>query len=166
MDGVQHNTYDVEFLRSQLRQCGIYYLGALRAAEEMARAVGDTKAARTMYRQLFEAGRKWIDANLFNGHYYIQKVRSIPKDQIAPATVGDMGSERPDKPDFQVGDGCLLDQLMGQYLAEVAGLGLLVDPAHIREALKSIYRYNYKRQLYNHESVQRIFALNDEASPW
>jgi len=40
----------------------------------------------------------------------------------------------------------------------------LVDPAHVREALASIYRYNYKRQLYDHESVQRIFALNDEAA--
>jgi len=161
MDGVQHNTYDVEFYGPN-PQCGIYYLGALRAAEEMARAVGDPKAADD-YRQLFEAGRKWIDANLFNGHYYIQKVRSIPKDQIAPATVGDMGSERPDKPDFQVGDGCLLDQLMGQYIAEVAGLGPLVDPAHLHEALESIYRYNYKRQFYEHENVQRTFVLNDEA---
>jgi non-lysosomal glucosylceramidase len=162
MDGVQHNTYDVEFYGPN-PQCGIYYLGALRAAEEMARAVGDTKAAED-YRKLFESGSKWIDANLFNGHYYVQKVRSIPKDQIAPATVGDMGSDRPDKPDFQVGDGCLLDQLMGQYLAEVAGLGPLVDPGHVRKALQSIYEYNYKRQLYNHECVQRVFALNDEAA--
>jgi uncharacterized protein (DUF608 family) len=162
MDGVQHNTYDVEFYGPN-PQCGIYYLGALRAGEEMARAVGDTQAAED-YRKLFESGRNWIDANLFNGHYYIQKVRSIPKDQIAPATVGDMGTDRPDKPDFQVGDGCLLDQLMGQYISEVAGLGPLVDPAHIREALRSIYQYNYKRQLFDHESVQRTYVLNDEAA--
>src|ERR1022692_4449413 len=134
-----------------------------RRAEEMPRAGGDTQAAAD-YRKLFESGSKWIDANLFNGHYYIQKVRGIPKDQIAPATVGNMGAENPEKPEYQVGDGCLLDQLMGQYLAEVAGLGYLVDPAHIRETLKSIYQFNYKRQLYDHESVQRTYVLNDEAA--
>ncbi|HLY17592.1 MAG TPA: GH116 family glycosyl-hydrolase [Bryobacteraceae bacterium] len=162
LDGVQHNTYDVEFYGPN-PLCGIYYLGALRAAEEMARALGDTHAADE-YHQLFAAGSKWIDANLFNGHYYIQKVRGIPKDQIAQSTVGDMGAENPDKPEYQVGDGCLLDQLMGQYLAEVAGLGPLVDPAHIRETLKSIWQFNYKRQLYEHDSVQRTYVLNDEAA--
>jgi len=162
MDGVQHNTYDVEFYGPN-PLCGIYYLGALRAAEEMARAVGDTEAAAD-YRKLFESGSQWIDANLFNGRYYIQKVRGIPKDQIAPATVGDMGAEDSEKPEFQVGDGCLLDQLMGQYLADVAGLGPLVDPAHLRETARSLFQFNYKRQLYDHESVQRTYVLNDEAA--
>ncbi len=45
MEGVQHNTYDVEFYGPN-PMCGIYYLGALRAGEEMARAMGDTEAAQ------------------------------------------------------------------------------------------------------------------------
>jgi len=162
LDGVQHNTYDVEFYGPN-PLCGIYYLGALRAAEEMARALSDSESAGT-YRNLFESGSKWIDANLFNGHYYIQKVRGIPKDQIAPETVGDMGADNPEKPELQLGDGCLLDQLMGQYLAGIAGLGPLVDPAHIRQTLKSIWQFNYKRQLYDHDCVERTYALNDEAA--
>ncbi len=40
MEGVQHNTYDVEFYGPN-PQCGIYYLGALRAGEELARAADD-----------------------------------------------------------------------------------------------------------------------------
>ncbi|MFN7999214.1 MAG: GH116 family glycosyl-hydrolase [Bryobacteraceae bacterium] len=161
-DGVQHNTYDVEFYGPN-PQCGIYYLGALRACEEMARAMGDEKAAAD-YRKLFESGSKWIDENLFNGKYYIQKVRGIPRDQIAKATVSDMGSEHPDKPDYQVGDGCLVDQLMGQYIADVVGLGPLLDPKHMESALKSIYQYNYRRTMFEHESVQRTYVLNDEAA--
>jgi non-lysosomal glucosylceramidase len=125
--------------------------------------VGDVPAAEN-YHKLFESGSKWTDANLFNGHYYIQKVRGIPKNQIAAATVGDMGADNTEKPEFQLGDGCLVDQLMGQYLADVAGLGPLVDPAHIRETLKSIWQFNYKRQLYDHDSVQRTYVLNDEAA--
>ncbi|MCI0722586.1 MAG: non-lysosomal glucosylceramidase, partial [Acidobacteria bacterium] len=161
MEGVQHNTYDVEFYGPN-PQCGIYYLGALRAAEEMARAVGDSPAAKD-FRDLFTRGSQWIDENLFNGEYYIQKVRSIPAEKIAKATISEMGSDRTENPDFQLGDGCLADQLIGQYLASLAGLGDLLQPARIRKTMESIYRYNYKRNLYQHESVQRVYALNDEA---
>jgi non-lysosomal glucosylceramidase len=45
LEGVQHNTYDVEFYGPN-PMCGIYYLGALRAGEEMARATGDAAARR------------------------------------------------------------------------------------------------------------------------
>ena len=75
-----------------------------------------------------------------------------------------MGSEDTEKPQYQVGAGCLLDQLVGQYMAEVAGLGPLVSPVNIRKTLESIYRYNYKRTLTDHNTVQRTYALNDEAA--
>jgi non-lysosomal glucosylceramidase len=162
LEGVQHNTYDVEFYGPN-PMCGIYYLGALRAGEEMARAVGD-QASAGEYRRLFESGRKWIDANLFNGEYYIQQVRGVPADKIAPSLRSSMGSEGTENPEYQMGGGCLADQLVGQYMAEVAGLGSLVSGEHIAKTLKSIYRYNFKRSLATHENVQRTFALNDEAA--
>jgi hypothetical protein len=74
------------------------------------------------------------------------------------------GAEDTEHPDFQLGEGCLVDQLVGQYLAEVAGLGSLVDPEKVRKTLASIYKYNYKRVLFDHDCVQRTFALNDEAA--
>lgn len=160
MEGVQHNTYDVEFYGPN-PECGIYYLGALRAAEEMAKAVGDGASAAE-YRRLFESGRAWIDANLFNGEYYIQKIRGFKKEQIAAALRSDMGSENTEQPEYQLGEGCLVDQLMGQYLADVAGLGPLLNGRNIRKALESIQRYNYRQTLEEHDSVQRIYAVNDE----
>ncbi len=162
LEGVQHNTYDVEFYGPN-PMCGIYYLGALRAAEEMARAVGDEGSAKE-YRRLFDNGSRWIDTNLFAGEFYVQKVRGYAKDRIAPALRGDMGSEATEKPEYQVGEGCLVDQLIGQYLAEVAGLGPLVSPKNIRTTLGSIFHYNYKRSLADHDTVQRTYALNDEAA--
>jgi hypothetical protein len=63
-----------------------------------------------------------------------------------------------------VGAGCLVDQLVGQYMADMSGLGALVAPEKIRATLKSIYRYNYKRSLVEHNNTERTFALNDEAS--
>jgi len=162
MEGVQHNTYDVEFYGPN-PQCGIYYLGALRACEEMARALQESPFADEC-RRLFEQGSKWIDANLFNGEYYLQKIRGFSKDKIAPALRSAMGADDTENPEYQVGEGCLVDQLVGQYLAEAAGLGPLLDPKKVRKTLESIYRYNYKRSLFDHNSVQRIFAVNDEAA--
>ncbi len=162
MEGVQHNTYDVEFFGPN-PLCGVWYLGALRASEEMARIVGDTEFAGAC-RTLFTKGSQWIDANLFNGEYYIQKIQGSPKEKIAKGLLVGMGSADTEKPDFQLGDGCLIDQLVGQYMADLAGLGNLLDPANLRKTAESIYKYNYKRRMDRHESVQRVYALNDEAA--
>ncbi len=162
MEGVQHNTYDVEFYGPN-PLCGIYYLGALRACEEMARAMGNNGLA-TEYKRLFESGRTWLDANLFDGSYYIQKVEGRPATAIATGLRSGMGAEDPERPQYQVGAGCLVDQLLAQYLAHVAGLGSLVDRNHIRTTLQSIYRNNHKPNLFDHDCVQRTYALNDEAA--
>lgn len=162
MEGVQHNTYDVEFYGPN-PMCGIYYLAALRAGEEMGRAVGDRDSAAE-YRRLFDSGSRWIDSNLFNGEFYIQKPRGFAKDRIAPYLRSTMGADDTEHPQYQVGEGCLIDQLVGQYLAEVAGLGPLLAQENIRKTLASIYRYNHKRSLADHDTVQRTYALNNEAA--
>ncbi len=162
MEGVQHNTYDVEFYGPN-PQCGIYYLAALRAAEEMARTLGDSEFANEC-RRLFENGSRWIGSTLFNGEFYVQQIRPYRNDQIAASLRSAMGAEDPEHPEYQLGKGCLVDQMVGQYLAEVCGLGLLLDEQHVRKTLESIHRYNYKPTLYTHDCVERTFALNDESA--
>jgi hypothetical protein len=162
MEGVQHNTYDVEFYGPN-PQCGTYYLAALRACEEMAGTLGEADFAKGC-RRLFESGSRWIDSNLFNGEFYVQQIRPYRNEQIAASLRSSMGADDPEHPEYQLGKGCLVDQLVGQYLAEVCGLGSLLDEAHLRKTLESIYRYNYKLTLINHDSVQRTFALNDESA--
>jgi non-lysosomal glucosylceramidase len=160
MEGVQHNTYDVEFYGPN-PLCGVWYLGALRAGEEMARALGDETSARE-YRRLFANGSKWIDANLFNGQFYIQKVVGRPAEQIAPGLRVGMGGANPESPDYQMGEACLCDQLLGQYMAHVVGLGYLLDTDRVRTTVQSIYRHNYRFTLSDHDCVQRTYALNDD----
>jgi uncharacterized protein (DUF608 family) len=160
-EGVQHNTYDVEFYGPN-PLCGIYYLGALRAGEEMARVVGDQDSAAE-YHRLFKNGSQWFDQNLFNGEYYIQKVEGRPENQIAAGTRVGMGAGNTLQPDYQMGSACLVDQLLGQMQAHVAGLGYLLDQTHVRTALKSVYKYNYLSNLGEHADLQRTYALNDEA---
>ena len=162
MDGCQHNTMDVEYYGPN-PQMGIWYLGALRAAEKMALRVGDDAFASTC-RDLFERGAIWIDAHLFNGEYYEHHIRP-PKDEseIAAALLIGMGAKDPTKPDYQLGSGCLVDQLVGQYMAHVCGLGYLVKPAHVRRTLRGIMKYNYRDGLHDHFNCMRSFALGDES---
>ncbi len=162
MDGVQHNTFDIEFYGPN-PMCGTWYLAALRAMAIMADVMGEADLA-TECRRMDEQGSRWIDSNLFNGEYYVQHIQGVPRNRIASGLQQGMGSADTVHPQFQVGDGCLVDQLIGQYMATLAGLGPLLDPAHIRATLASIYRYNYKRDLSHHPSVQRVYALNDEAA--
>ena len=159
-EGVQHNTYDVEFYGPN-PLCGIYYLGALRAGEEMARVVGDQDSAAE-YHRLFANGSRWIDQNLFNGEYYIQKVEGRPAEQIAPGLRRGSGAANTLAPDYQMGGACLVDQLLGQCHAYITGLGYLLEEAHVRTALKSTYKYNYRPNLSEHVDLQRTYALNDE----
>jgi hypothetical protein len=161
MEGVQHNTYDVEFYGPN-PLCQSWYLAALRACAEMADSLNDSDFA-AQCKKLFAQGSRWTDAHLFNGEYYFQKVRGIPVNEIASGLRLGSGAKDPLHPDFQAGEGCLIDQLLGQYIAAIAGLGPLLDEAHIRTALASIYKYNYRKNMNDSPSVERAFAVNDES---
>jgi uncharacterized protein (DUF608 family) len=73
MEGCQHNSMDVEYFGPNPQMQG-WYLGALRAAEEMARHLDDQEFADTCGR-LFENGRAFMDERLFNGEYYEHEIR-------------------------------------------------------------------------------------------
>ncbi len=163
MEGCQHNTMDVEYYGPN-PQMGLWYLGALRAGEEMARAMGD-KAFAAICRSLFENGSRWIDANLFNGRYYVHKVvPPMDKAAIAPSLLVGMGSTDFVHPDYQLGNGCLVDQLVGQLMAHVCGLGYLVKPENVKTTLAGIMKYNHRDSLADHFNCLRSFALGDEAA--
>jgi hypothetical protein len=160
MEGAQHNTYDVEFVGPNAL-CQVWYLAALRASAVMAEAAGDSPFADES-KHLFERGRSWTDANLFNGEFYIQKMRDFPKSKIDPSTLS--GAVDPSKPRFQLGDACHSDQLAGQQVANIAGLGDLLSPENLLKTLASIEQYNYKRNLSTWSGSLRTYALNDEAA--
>jgi len=163
MEGVQHNTMDVEYYGPN-PQMGFWYLGALRAAEEMARHLGEDDFAATCH-DLFRRGSAWVDANLFNGEYYEHKVRPV-KDasEVAKCFLIGMGSKDLSHPDFQLGPGCLVDQLVGQYMAHVCGLGYLADKDNVSATLRSILKYNHRENLDEHFNPLRSFALDGEAA--
>ena len=121
IEGRQHQTYDHDYYGANTF-VGALYLGALRAAEEMAREVGDAAFARRC-REIFETGSRRSVERLFNGEYFIQDV--------------DLAKH----PEWQYGDGCLADQLFGQGWAHQVGLGYLYPASTVRAALASVWKY-------------------------
>ena len=156
MEGSQHNTMDVNYFGPN-PQMGFWYMGALRAGEEMAKAMKD-KAFAGKCHALFEKGSKWMDDNLFNGEYYEHKITD-------PETFEYLDMDDPDVkiPDFQLGRGCLVDQLAGQYMAHVCGLGYLADKNHIKTTLRSIYKYNRVGNFSRHFNNMRSYVMGDDA---
>jgi uncharacterized protein (DUF608 family) len=160
MEGIQHNTYDIEFWGPN-PMAGSLYLGALRAAEEIARALGEEEEARE-YRRLYESGRARMETDLYNGEYFEQRVNQDAH-LVAPVDLSKCrGLDTPGEIKYQFGPGCLSDQLIGQWLAHLAGLGYLLDPEKVNQTLRSIFRYNWKTDFWRHANCQRIYALNDE----
>jgi non-lysosomal glucosylceramidase len=142
IEGEQHNTYDIEFYGPN-SMIGTFYLGALLAGSRMADAVGDADAAKT-YKALFEKGRAKFDQLLWNGEYYVQKY-----DQVVEKK-------------YQYGDGCLSDQMLGQWLAQVAGLGRFLPEDRLKTTLGSVFKYNFMPDFREFFNGQRTYALNDE----
>lgn len=142
-DQRQHTTYDIEFYGENPLAASMYLAG-LHAGAAIAEHLGETERA-TRYRDVAARGASAMDARLFEDDYYVQRLPDI------------------DAQRYQVGPGCLSDQLFGQTLAHIVGLGHLLDADHVRQALASIARYNFRPDLSAHESVQRTFALGDDA---
>ncbi len=164
MEGCQHNTMDVEYFGPN-PEVGFWYLGALRAAGRMAEHLGDTEFASTCGR-LLRSGSERLDAELFNGAYYEQRVVPVEDvDAIAPGLRGAVLEEanRPEAPHSQIGAGCMTDQMVGQLMAHISGLEHLTSAANQRTTLRTIMRHNFRRHLHGDVNHMRAYALGDEA---
>jgi uncharacterized protein (DUF608 family) len=162
-EGCLLNTYDVEFFGpNPLTQ--FWYLGALTATATMAEHLGELDFAARC-RDLYERGRAWTDAELFNGEYYEQQVRPAERSEISdglylrwPGAVRDST-----QPELQLEQGCLTDQLAGQVTAHLAGLGHLAEQGNVRAAASAVFRYNRRPDLWRHFNPMRVYASSDDA---
>ncbi len=159
--GRQHHTLDMELYGPSSWLCG-FYLGALKAAARMAGHLGETATARE-FEELFENGRRWVEANLFNGDYYQQQIdirdRGILESFEAEGTYwnAEHGEIK-----YQIDEGCAIDQTLAQYHATLYGLGTIFDPGRNRRALKSLFRHNFHPTMRDTYNPCRLYALNDE----
>jgi uncharacterized protein (DUF608 family) len=133
----QHNTYDINFFGPNTF-VGSLYLAALRAAEEMAKEVGDLEFAKRV-RAIFESGTRLTEARLWNGEYFVQEV------------------DLKEHPKHQYKDGCLSDQLFGQGWAHQLDLGYIYTRPNVLKALESIWKYNWAPDVGPYNEVFKPF---------
>jgi uncharacterized protein (DUF608 family) len=145
LDGEQHNTLDAEWYGKVHCLCSLY-LAALRAGQEMAREMGDAEYAARCGK-IHAMGAEKI-GTLFNGEFFTQE-----EDPAHSTAIG-------------VGQGCYIDQVIGQWWATLGELGRTQDAGHVRTALNSLWKYNFVPEIGSFRKVfkqGRFYAMPGEA---
>lgn len=164
-----HNTYDINYFGPD-GHCGSFYLGALTAASKMGEALGEEVGR---YTQLRDKGARRLEAELFNGEYFYQRIMTdeldkpsppLPEDSSGRGYVDIVKQVNAQGPKYQYGTGCLSDGVLGFWLMRMCGLDdAVVDQEKLRGNLKAIHRYNLKRDLSGHANPQRpAYAMGNE----
>jgi uncharacterized protein (DUF608 family) len=165
-----HNTYDIEFWGPD-GMCTSFYLGALTSMVEMGRFLNEDVSK---YQQLLESGKKIMADSLYDGEYFIQKIKwkGLNAPNPVDASKNMWNSNYSDEakallekegPKYQYGKGCLSDGVLGFWLASVSGLQSPMDGAQVKSHLDAVYKYNLKHDLLDHANPQRpSFALGED----
>jgi uncharacterized protein (DUF608 family) len=166
-----HNTYDIEFWGPD-GMCGSFYAGALKAASLMGEALGEDVSR---YRELYEKGRQRLESELYDGEYFFQKIQTEglnardPVEEAKGSWTSDYSDEAKELlvkegPKYQYGKGCLSDGVLGAWIAEVCGVGEILDPAKVASHLLAVHKYNFRGDLSTHANPQRpSYAVAGEA---
>jgi uncharacterized protein (DUF608 family) len=143
--------------------CTSFYLGALTAMVEMGDVIGEDVSK---YASLVQKGKKYMESELFDGEYFIQKIKwegLRSKDPVEAASVGihmnysDEAKALLEKegPKYQYGTGCISDGVLGCWIGAVCGLDNFIDDEKVKSHLESVYKYNLKTDLSDHANPQR-----------
>lgn len=155
-----HNTYDIEFWGPD-GMCTSFYLGALTAIKEMSKYLNKPTE---LYDSLLIKGKKFIENELFDGEYFIQKIIWEGLNAPNPVDVQSFGGSyseeaisllKKEGPKYQYGKGCLSDGILGMWMASVCLLPEIIDNDKVKSHLTSVHKYNLKTTLQDHENPQR-----------
>jgi len=165
-----HNTYDIEFWGANGMTTS-FYLGALNAFIKMGEYLGQDVS---LYSELYAKGRQVMEHDLYNGEYFIQKIQWTglnapnPVEGSKQSFGGKYSSEaiqllQKEGPKYQYGAGCLSDGVLGSWIARSCGLDEPLDVQKTRSHLLSVYKYNLKKDLTDHNNPQRpAYAIGHE----
>ena len=171
--GRQHHTLDMELFGPSSWLCG-FYLGALKAGAEIASHLGDEETA-SLFGRIYERGREWVNSHLFNGHYFYQQIDLSDRSALAPFTrsrnsrivkgsIYDLyWDDEHGELKYQIGEGCIIDQVLAQWHANLYQLGELFDSNKTSTALRSILRHNHCKNLGEVGNPCRVFGIEGEA---
>ncbi|MBP9743826.1 MAG: hypothetical protein KBD41_00460 [Saprospiraceae bacterium] len=163
-----HNTYDIEFWGPDGMHT-TFYVGALQAFIAMGSYLGHEIS---LYQTLLDKGKVYLEQELYNGEYFIQKMIFKGLNAKDPTTVQSFSGAYSDEakkllekegPKYQYGAGCLSDGVLGSWISTMCGIEDIVDAEKIKNHLTSVHRYNLKLNLSDHANPQRpSFALGNE----
>lgn len=163
MSGRQHNTLDTELYSPNSWIQGLY-LAALKAGHELAKIVGDKRRAET-YLELFNKGKKWTEENLWNGRYYCQKIDLTDKslvEKFGTETLNYYFSDETGEIKYQIGEGSSIDQILGQWHADLSGLGEIFAPDRVKSAVKTLYDVNFIKNMRDFVNPCRLFCYDED----
>ena len=161
LEGRQHHTLDRELFGPNSWLTG-FYLAALKAGAEMARAMGEPETA-SEYDALFAKGKAWVDKHLFNGRFYFQKIDLGDKALVDSFNAPNYWSAEHQQIVAQIGEGSGVDQVLGQWHANLCGLGDIFNQGQRKKALQTIFKHNYRRSFRDFPNPCRLFSVYDEA---
>ena len=163
-----HNTYDIEFWGPDGMHTS-FYIGALNAFTAMGEFL---KIDVEKYRTLAALGKKFMETELYDGEFFIQKIQYKGLNAKDPTTEKSFGGEysaeakdllEKEGPKYQYGKGCLSDGVLGAWIARMCGLNDAIDPSKLKSHLLAVHKYNLKENLLEHANPQRpAFALGNE----
>jgi non-lysosomal glucosylceramidase len=116
-DGEPDQTYDTWPMHGPSAYGGLLWLAALRAGVKIGRAVGDDATVERFLDRIAR-GSAALERRLWTGRYYRYDDDGPSKDSI------------------------MADQLAGQWYADASGLGDVVPPERVEQALRTIHDYN------------------------
>ena len=172
LSGRQHQTLDMELFEPN-SWLGTFYVAALLAMGQMADFLGEQDFAAKCER-LGRAGAGYINEKLFNGRYFFQQIDLSNKDILERFNTGRSAgvledsfmsaywSDEHSEIKYQFGEGCIADQILGQWHAEIAGIGIFLAPDRIASALKSVHAENFRTNMADHFNPCRNYAYEDE----
>ena len=161
LKGAQHHTLDIEMFGANGWLQG-FYMCAIRAMADMAQYLGDTEE-KALCDRLFENGYKYTAEKLFNGRWFVQEFDLFSDyvyDKYNCRTIFENAETGQVK--HQLGHGCFIDQLCGQWHALLCGCGDVFDIEQIKSTLLSIYDNNFHASMKDMANPWRIFAAEDE----
>ena len=160
LEGRQHHTLDMELYGPSAWLQG-FYMAALKAAAEMAEFLGEDASE---YLELYEKAREFTNKELFNGEYFYHRIDLNDRSVLDGfEKTGDYWNEETNELKYQIGEGSSIDQLTGQWHADLCGLGDLFEPKLRKTALQNMFKYNFKPSMRDWPNLWRNYAVNDEA---
>ncbi len=137
-NGVPDQTYDNWPMRGTSAYCGSLWLAALKAGVALAKYMHDP-SAQAKYQAWYDKAQPNFVRELWNGSYFNFDTRSPYKTSI------------------------MADQLVGEWYAELSGLGDIVPDAMTRKALEQIFEHNIMQ--FQNGAMGAVNGINPDGSP-